>query len=263
MFDALYIGATGMHAQQASVDVIANNLANVQTPGYKKSRVVFADLVAPASALADRIAGTQAGPLAALQAAGAGVAAPAPARLFDAGELKKTDSPWDVAIQGDGFLELAMPDGSRAYARGGTLKVNADGQLATQSGIALKPGLLIPDNAEEVLVSAAGRVQVRVSGQATPIEAGQLEMVRFANPGGLLAQGGSVYRATDASGEPIGGRPGEDGMGTLAQGFLEGSNVKLVEEMVNLMVAQRAYEASAKVVQASDEMLGIINGLRR
>jgi flagellar basal-body rod protein FlgG len=263
MFDALYIGATGMHAQQASVDVIANNLANVQTPGFKKSRVVFSDLVAPAQALGARIAGTESGPLATLQPAGAGVALPSPARLFDAGDLKKTDSQWDIAIQGDGFLELTMPDGSRAYSRGGTLKVNADGQLATQSGIPLKPGLLVPDNAQAVLISATGRVQVRMSGQSTPIEAGQVEMVRFANPSGLLAQAGDTYRATDASGEPIAGRPGEDGMGTLAQGLVEGSNVKLVEEMVQLMVAQRAYEASAKVVQASDEMLGLVNGLRR
>jgi flagellar basal-body rod protein FlgG len=259
MFDALAIGATGMHAQQMNVEVIANNLANVQTAGYKKSRVVFADLVAPAN-LRDVRDG---GPLAALRSAGAGVALPAVSRLFDLGDLKKTDSAWDVAIQGDGFLELALPDGTRAYTRGGTLKVNADGQLATQAGIPLKPGVLIPENAEAVTVSATGRVQVRVSGQSTPVEAGQLELVRFANPTGLLAQGSGLYRQTDASGEPIAGKAGEDGVGTLAQGYLEGSNVKLVEEMVNLMVAQRAYEASAKVVQASDEMLGIVNGLRR
>jgi flagellar basal-body rod protein FlgG len=141
--------------------------------------------------------------------------------------------------------------------------VNADGVLATQDGTPLKPNLSIPDNAEAFLVSSSGRVQVRLPGQANPVELGQLEMVRFAHPQGLLAQGGNLYRATEASGEPIGSRPGEDGVGTLAQGFLEGSNVKLVEEMVDLMVAQRAYEASVKVVQASDEMLGMINGLRR
>ncbi|MCG2594943.1 flagellar basal-body rod protein FlgG [Ramlibacter sp. XY19] len=261
MFDALAIGATGMHAQQMNVDVIANNLANVQTAGYKKSRVVFADLVTSAQVLQARAG--EGGPLVALQPAGAGVALPMPSRLFDAGDLKKTDSAWDLAIQGDGFLELALPDGTRAYSRGGTLKVNADGQLATQAGIPLKPGILVPDNTEALLVSATGRVQARVSGQAALVEAGQLELVRFANPGGLLAQGGGLYRSTDASGEAIAGRAGEDGVGTLAQGYLEGSNVKLVEEMVNLMVAQRAYEASAKVVQASDEMLGIVNGLRR
>jgi flagellar basal-body rod protein FlgG len=183
--------------------------------------------------------------------------------LFDPGELRKTEAPLDLAIQGDGFLEIAMPDGSRAYTRGGTLKVNADGQLATQAGLPLKPGIAIPDNAEAIVIAASGRVQVRVAGQSALAEAGQLELVRFGNAQELLPQGGNVYRATEASGEPQAARPGEEGVGTLAQGYLEGSNVKLVEEMVQLMVAQRAYEASVKVVQASDEMLGLVNGLRR
>ncbi|MBE7367201.1 flagellar basal-body rod protein FlgG [Ramlibacter pallidus] len=261
MFDALSIGATGMHAQQLNVDTIANNLANVNTSAYKKSRVSFSDLVVRAGA--QQAAASEGGPLGAAPGIGAGVGAMATTKMFDAGEIKKTDSPLDLAIHGEGFFELAMPDGTRAYSRGGSLKVNADGQLATRAGIPLKPGILIPDNAEAVVVGANGRVQVRVAGQATLVEAGQLEMVRFTNPQGLVAQGGNTYRASEASGEPIGGRPGEDGMGTIAQGFLEGSNVKLVEEMVSLMVAQRAYEASVKVVQASDEMLGLINGLRR
>jgi flagellar basal-body rod protein FlgG len=260
MFDALYIGATGMQAQQAHVDAIANNLANVNTAGFKKARVNFSDLVV--SGAAQRAAGAENGAFA-TASVGAGVQVAATGRVFGGGEQKKTDAPLDVAIAGDGFLELAMPDGSRAYARGGTLKVNADGLLATQAGIPLKPGLVIPDGAEALLISATGRVQVRLPGQATPVEVGQLEAVRFSHPQGLAAEGANLYRATDASGEAIGGRPGEDGVGTLSQGFLETSNVKLVEEMVDLMVAQRAYEASVKVVQASDEMLGMINGLRR
>jgi flagellar basal-body rod protein FlgG len=259
MFDALYIGATGMQAHQAQVDAIANNLANVNTAAFKKNRASFSELVVASAAAgapsADGVFATV--------ASGAGVQLGAASKVFDAGELKKTDAPLDVAIVGDGFLELTMPDGSRAYARGGTLKVNADGQLATQAGIPLKPGLAIPSDAEALLVSNTGRVQVRMPGQATPVEVGQIEMVRFANPQGLAAQGGNVYRGTEASGEPIAGRAGEDGMGTIVQGALEGSNVKLVEEMVNLMVAQRAYEANVKVVQASDEMAGLINGLRR
>lgn len=261
MFDALYIGATGMQAQQAHVDAIANNLANVNTTGFKKARVSFSDLVVSGAA-GQRSAEAGNGAFAAL-AAGAGVQVVASGKVFAGGELKKTDAPFDLAIAGDGFLELTMPDGSRAYARGGTLKVNPDGLLATQAGIPLKPGLVIPDGAEALLVSNTGRVQVRMPGQATPVEVGQVEVVRFSHPQGLFAEGANLYRATDASGEPIGGRAGEDGVGTLAQGFLETSNVKLVEEMVDLMVAQRAYEASVKVVQASDEMLGMINGLRR
>jgi flagellar basal-body rod protein FlgG, Gram-negative bacteria len=259
MFDALYIGATGMQAQQAHVDAIANNLANVNTPAFKKSRISFAELVVGSAAAR----AADANGAFASASAGVGVQLGAAARVFAGGELKKTDAPLDLAVVGDGFLELAMPDGSSAYARGGTLKVNADGQLATQAGVPLKPGLTIPPDAQGLLISASGRVQARVPGQADPLEVGQLELVRFTDPQGLLAQAGNVYRATEASGEAIAGRAGEDGMGTLAQGQLEGSNVQVVEEMVNLMVAQRAYEASVKVVQASDDMLGMINGLRR
>jgi flagellar basal-body rod protein FlgG len=259
MLEALYIGATGMQAQQAHVDAIAANLANVNTPGFKKSRISFSELVVASTA--GRAADTSSG--GAVATASAGVQIGTAAKVFDAGDVKKTDAPLDVAIVGDGFLELAMPDGSRAFARGGTLKVNADGMLATQAGIPLKPGISLPDNAQAMVISSTGRIQVRVPGQADPVDAGQLELVRFTNTQGLLAQAGGVYRSTEASGEPIGGRGGEDGMGTLAQGMLEGSNVRLVDEMVNLMVAQRAYEASVKVVQASDEMLGMINGLRR
>jgi flagellar basal-body rod protein FlgG len=258
MFDALYIGATGMQAQQTNVDAIANNLANVNTTGFKKTRVSFTDLVTQAAQASGNTP-----PLAATPGTGAGVALATTTKVFDAGDLKTTGSPMDIAIQGDGFLELAMTDGTRAYTRGGTLKVNADGQLATQAGIPLKPGITIPDGASAITISASGLVQVTIQGQSTPATAGQLEMVRFTNAQGLLAQGDDVYRATEASGEPIAGKPGEDGMGTIAQGFLESSNVKMVEEMVNLMVAQRAYEASVKVVQASDEMLGMVNGLRR
>ena len=262
MLDALYIGATGMQAHQAHVDAIANNLANVNTSGFKKSRVSFSDMVVQGVATGARATAGENGAFV-NAASGAGVQAAAVAKVFAGGDMKKTDAPMDIAISGEGFFELAMPDGTRAYARGGTLKVNADGVLATQSGIPLKPGLAIPDNAEALLVSSTGRVQVRVSRQANPVDAGQLELVRFANAQGLLPQGDNLYRASEASGEPISARPGENGVGTLAQGFLEASNVKLVEEMVDLMVAQRAYEASVKVVQASDEMLGMINGLRR
>lgn len=259
MFDALAIGATGMQAQQAHVDSIASNLANVNTPAFKRTRVHFSDLVVMTAAAGARGSSEAA----ALTGSGVGVQIAATGQVFAAGELKKTDAPLDLAIQGDGFLELAMPDASRAFMRGGTLQVNADGLLANASGIPLKPGITVPDNADALTISSTGRVQVRVPGQSAPVDLGQLEVVRFANAQGLQAQGGNAYRATEASGEAIGGRAGEDGVGTLAQGFLEGSNVRLVEEMVDLMIAQRAYEASVKVVQASDEMLGMVNALRR
>ena len=262
MFDALYISATGMQAQQLNVDTIANNLANVNTTGFKKSKISFTDLMVQE---AGRLAPTQeeAGLLGSASRLGAGVGIASTAKLFDMGDLKKTESAFDIAIQGEGFLEVTMPDGTSAYTRGGTFRVNRDGLLATAGGFPLKPNLAIPDNAQNLQIDSDGRVQVQVAGQATPIELGQLELVRFTNPAGLMAQGDGLYRVSPASGEAIAGKATEDGMGSLAQGFLEGSNVKLTEEMVGLMVAQRVYEANVKVMQASDEMLGMINGLRK
>lgn len=267
MFNAMSIAATGMQAQQLNVDTIANNLANVDTSGFKKGRVSFTDLVAREASIGPVAASAggeiENGPLATLPSSGSGVGISSVARLFDAGDLKATGSAFDVAIDGDGFLEVSMADGSRAFTRGGTLKVNSDGLLVTQSGNPLKPSLTVPNNATGLTISADGHVTVALPNQSTPVELGQLELVRFANPTSLLAQGDGLYRTSDASGEPLAGRPGEDGMGTLTQGYLEGSNVKLVDEMLGLVVAQRAYEASAKLVQSSDEMLGMINNLRR
>jgi len=256
MFEALAIGATGMQAQQVHVETIANNLANLQTAGFKKGRVVFSELVAPS--LRGELDPSSAG-----AAIGAGVGWPTAVRVFEAGELRQTGSAWDVALRGEGFLEVILADGGRGFVRGGTFRVNADGLLATAGGLQLKPGISIPADAESFTVGANGRVQLRLPGQSHPVEAGQLELVRFSHPAGLLAQGEGVFRPTEASGEPVTGKAGEDGLATLAQGFVEASNVKLVDEMVGLMVAQRAYEASVKVVQAADEMLGMVNGLRR
>lgn len=264
MNDALYIAATGMQAQQLNVDTIANNLANVNTPGFKKSRVTFTDIVArEAAQLGSAGAIDPAASVTETARTGSGVGVSSVARLFDLGDLRQTGSAFDVAIRGDGFLEVVLPDGSRAFSRGGTLKVNADGLLADEAGSALRPGIAIPTDATAIAIDADGRVAVTVPNQATPVEIGRLELVRFANPGALAPLGASEFRATEASGEAMQARPSEDGVGALAQGFLEGSNVKLVDEMVSLMIAQRAYEANVKVVQASDEMLGIVNSLRR
>ncbi|WP_198971516.1 flagellar basal-body rod protein FlgG [Xylophilus sp. ASV27] len=263
MFDALYIGATGMQAQQLNVDTIANNLANVNTTGFKKGRVNFSDLmVRDASRLMSNADG-EVDLLAPFARAGMGVGIAGVSKMFDLGDLKQTGSAYDLTIQGDGFLEVLMPDGSSAYTRGGTLKINADGQLATQAGHPLKPSVTVPDGTQKLTITSSGRVQATVAGQANASEIGQLELVRFANTQGLSAQGDGLYRATDASGAAITAKAGEDGVGTLAQGVLEGSNVKMVDEMVNLMVAQRIYEANAKLVQASDEMTGMANGLRK
>ena len=265
MFDALQIAATGMQAQQVNVDAIANNLANVNTPGFKKTRVAFFDLVTlggipsgPSSGLGDSTLAA-----AAAQRVGAGVGIAGVGKLFDPGDMRKTESAMDLAISGDGFFEVAMPDGSRSYARGGTLKVGKDGTLTTQNGMALKPGIVVPDDMLTLTIGSDGKVSATSASRSNVLELGQLQMVRFMNPGTLEAAGDNLYRATDASGDPISGRGGEDAMGTAQQGYLEGSNVKMVDEMVNLMVAQRAYESSVKVVQAADEMLGMINNLRK
>jgi len=256
MNDSLHIAATSLQAQQLNVDTVANNLANMSTSGFKKARVSFQDLMYREVA---RAAGA---PSADATKLGSGVTGTT-LRAFSTGELKKTDEPLDIAIRGDGFIEVVMPDGTAAYTRGGTLQVNRDGMLATLQGYALKPSIQVPPDAKELLVAADGRVLARAANQREALEVGRIELSRFTNPGAMAPAGDNVFRATEASGEPRNSRAGEDGAGSLAQGFLETSNVKLVEEMVELMIAQRAYEVSAKVIQASDEMMSLTNGLRR
>jgi flagellar basal-body rod protein FlgG len=271
MIEALQIAATGMKAQQQSVDTIANNLVNVNTMGFKRARVSFTDLVTRQAAAAPQDgAGLEAIGEAAKAGGGiggggmgVGVATASVLRSFDQGEARQTGSAYDVMIDGDGFFEVVLPDGGRGYSRGGSLIVNTDGELATPSGHALKPGIRISQDAQELRIESDGRVFVREAHQSRAMEVGQLDVVRFAGPSAMEAIGDGVYKATPAAGEPMAGRAGRDGMGVVRQGQLEASNVKMVDEMVGLMVAQRAYEASVKVAQASDEMLGLINNLRR
>ena len=184
-------------------------------------------------------------------------------KSFDTGPLNQTGSPWDVAIQGDGFIAVGMADGSQAYTRGGTLKVSSDGQLVTQSGLPLSPNINVPSDATNIVIAKDGTVSVSVPNQRGPVRIGQLQMVRFANQGSMVALGDGLYQANEASGEAIAGYPGMEGLGVVHQGLLEGSNVKMVDEMVDLMVAQRTYQASVKVVQTADELLGMINNLRK
>ena len=257
--DSLYIGATGMQAQQLHVDSIANNLANVNTPGFKKNRINFEDAFYQAmtplqnadnEGLTDIVLGM-------------GTRVSSNSKSFAQGELKATDSPLDLAIKGIGFFEVILPDGSSAYTRHGALKVTQDGFLGTNSGYALKQQIQIPADILEVVVDNQGKVTGRASGQAKLVELGQLELVSFPNIDGLDAIGENLYTASPKAGQELTGIPGEDGLGNISQGFLETSNVKLAEEMVNLVLAQRAYELNAKIIQASDEMLAISNNLRR
>jgi flagellar basal-body rod protein FlgG len=257
MLDSLYIGATGMAAQQTNVDTISNNLANVNTPTYKKTRVVFEDLLIQETG---RAGGTDASAAAVV---GAGTALASSGKIFTDGDLKQTQNPLDVAIRGRGFLEVVLPDGSSGYTRSGTLQAGRDGVLATSDGTPLKAAIQVPPDAKDIVIDANGRVTVALPGQTDRDEIGQLELVNFVNPAGLKPIGENLYAATDKSGDPSIGKPGDEGFGTLAQGFLESSNVKLVDELISLIVAQRAYQLNAKIVQASDEMLGISNNLRR
>ncbi|MES2538669.1 MAG: flagellar basal-body rod protein FlgG [Pseudomonadota bacterium] len=259
MLDSLYIGASGMHAQQTNVDVISNNLANVNTSAFKKNRVSFEDLMYRETSRQNGLLGGSES----VHRLGVGTGVSGTSKVFTAGELKKSDSPLDIAIRGQGFLEVTMPDGSSAYTRSGSMEVNRDGFLTTPEGYLLKSSIQIPGDATEIVIEPAGRVMVRIPTDKELLEVGQLDLVNFTNPGGLNPNGGNLYLASDRSGEALIGKPGENGYGTLAQSFLETSNVKLMEEMINLIIAQRAYEINAKVVQASDEMLGMSNNLRR
>ncbi len=259
MIDSLYIGATGMQAQQMNVDVISNNLANVNTSAFKKNRVSFEDLLYRETIRQNGAAGSA--ETAHRLGVGSGIAGTS--KIFTIGELKKSDSPMDLAIRGQGFLEVSMPDGSSAYTRSGSLEVNRDGYLTTADGNLLKPSIQVPSDATEIMFEPTGRVMARVPTEREPIEIGVLELMNFTNPGGLNPIGGNLYTVSDKSGEPLLGKPGDEGYGVLAQGFLESSNVKLMEEMINLIVAQRAYEVNSKIVQASDEMLAMSNNLRR
>ena len=259
MIRALYTAASGMNAQQANIDNVAHNLANVNTTGFKKSRVEFEDLVyqqirsagTPTSQEAEAPIGLE---------AGLGTRAVATARNFSTGNLRSTQNPLDLAIEGLGFFQLTLPGGETGFTRAGAFHLNGQGQLVTADGIQVSPAIAIPANATTVSVSKDGIVSASIPGQG-PQQVGTIELASFQNPAGLEARGGNVFVATTASGEPTNGVPGSDGLGTLAQGFLEDSNVSVVEEMVNMILGQRAYEANSRVIRAADEMLQQVNNL--
>lgn len=262
MIRALYTAASGMNAQQANIDNIANNLSNVNTTGFKKSRVEFEDLVYQQAKVAGSPTSTTGESPTGLEF-GLGTRPIATARNFQTGNLKATNAPMDLAIEGAGFFQVNMPDGQLAYTRSGQLHLNSEGLLVTNEGYAIQPQISIPPNATSVSISKDGIVSVEIQGQTAAQEVGTIELATFQNPAGLKAIGSNLFLNTTASGEPTTGTPGLDGIGTLAQGFLEESNVSVVEEMVNMILAQRAYEANSKVVRTSDEMLGQVNNLGR
>ena len=258
MIPALRTAASGMQAQQTNIDTIANNLANVNTIGYRRSRAEFADLLyqtirAPGSqsSASTRVpAGIQ---------TGLGVRLSAVQKLFLQGNLQSTRNSFDLAIQGQGFFQVLLPDGTTAYTRAGNFTKNENGQLVTPDGYLLQPQVTVPAEAESVTIEADGTVSALQQGQTTTL--GNIQIATFINPAGLQARGSNLFVQTTASGAPNVGSPGTNQFGTILQGYQETSNVNMVEEMVDMIIAQRAYEASSRAIRVSDEMLTTASGL--
>jgi len=262
MIRSLFTAATGMTAQQLNLDVVANNLANVNTTGFKRSRVDFQDLLYQTlrSAGATQAQGVQVPT--GIQV-GLGTRAAAIQKIFSQGDFQQTGNPLDLVIEGDGFFQLLTPNGETAYTRDGSIKMDSQGRLVNSDGYPMQPEITIPADATNISVGADGTVTVNLPGQTTPSEVGQIQLVKFLNPAGLSSQGRNLFSPSAASGDPVTGTPGANGFGTTAPGFVELSNVKVVEEMVNMIVAQRAYEINSKSIQTADEMLSIANNMRR
>lgn len=259
---ALWTAATGMQAQQLTLDVIANNLANVQTTGFKRSRIDFQDLIYE-SVRGPGTAAAQGSEVPSGFDVGHGARAAATHRLFSTGDLQQSGNPLDVAIEGEGFFKVLQPNGETAYTRAGSFRKNSEGRLVTADGFALDPEITIPADALSVTIGVDGTVSVIQPGVLQAQTIGTLELVRFLNPAGLRPLGRNLFLPTQASGDPIPGTPGAEGFGTILQGFLEKSNVNVVEEMVNLIVGHRAYEINSRAIRTADEMMQTANNLVR
>jgi flagellar basal-body rod protein FlgG len=264
MMRSLWTAASGMVGQQFNIDTISNNLANVNTTGYKQMRPDFEDLLYQTQ----RLAGTPATEVTVLPTGvqvGHGVKPAATQRIFTQGALQSTGNGSDLAIEGEGFFRVLLYDGTYGYTRDGSFKIDSRGQLVNSNGYRLMPEVVLPDGfiADSLAISQDGRITVKIAGSDDPIEVGQIEIYRFVNPAGLQALGENLLKVTNGSGEAIAGRPGFEGMGKVLQKFLEMSNVSVVKEMVNMIVAQRAYEMNSKAIQTSDSMLATATSLKR
>lgn len=264
MMRSLWTAASGMVGQQFNIDTIANNLSNVNTTGFKMNRPDFEDLLYHTV----RVAGTPATEQTLVPVGvqvGHGVRVAATQKIHTQGSLQKTDNVSDVAIEGEGFFRVLLYDGTMAYTRDGSFKIDSNGQLVNSNGYRLMPEVVLPDGflRDTLSIAEDGRITVKLPGLDDPIDVGQMELYRFVNPAGMAAIGDNLLKVSSASGDPIAGQPGFDGMGRTLHKFLEMSNVQIVQEMVNMIVAQRAYEMSSKAIQTSDTMLGIANNLKR
>jgi flagellar basal-body rod protein FlgG len=254
MLRSLWISKTGMEAQQLQLDNISHNLANVATNGYKKSHAQFEDLIYQNLRQSGSATSDQTQLPSGLQV-GLGVRPVATARDFTQGSLQQTGNSLDVAISGNGFLQVTMPDGTTGFTRDGSLKLDAQGQIVNNECYVVQPGITVPPNAQTISIGADGTVSATLPGNATPTSLGQLQLASFANPGGLDPKGGNLYAETAASGSPSAAAPGTNGLGRLQAGFVETSNVNVVEELVAMISTQRAYELNSKAIQTSDQML--------
>ncbi|MFO7577998.1 MAG: flagellar basal-body rod protein FlgG [Pelovirga sp.] len=261
MIRALWTAATGMKSQQVNMDVIANNLANVNSSGFKKSRADFQDILYQTTRSAGT--GVDGGEVPTGVQIGLGSRVAAVQKVFTTGDFQQTENELDLAIEGPGFFQVALPDGTDAYTRSGALKKDSTGRLVTSDGFPLLPEVVIPEGSTTIAIGSGGNVEVLLDGESLPTEVGVIELVRFANPSGLSSLGRNLYAETLTTGAPIAGTPGEEGFGTLSQGYLEGSNVNIMEEMVNMIAGQRAYEANSKTIRTADEMLSITSQLVR
>jgi len=262
MIRSLWTSATGMKAQALNLDVIANNLANVSTAGFKKSRAEFQDLlyetIRPAGTSSSQDTQVPTG----IQL-GHGTRPSTVMKIFSQGDLEHTKNELDLAIESDGFFQIALPNGETTFTRDGGFKLDSEGRVVNADGFALEPEISIPTDAVSISVGMDGTVSVLQAGETTPTEVGTIELARFVNPAGLIAMGKNLYIPSEASGDEMTGTAGEDGLGTISQGFLEMSNVTVVEEMVDMITAQRAYEANSKVIKTADEMLAIAKNVKR
>jgi flagellar basal-body rod protein FlgG len=254
MIRSLWISKTGMEGQQTKLDAIANNLANVATNGYKRSGVVFEDLMYQNLRQSGAATSEQSQLPTGLQI-GLGVRAAATSRNFSQGTLAQTSGQFDIAIEGPGFFQVQLPDGTTGYTRDGAFQLNANGQMVTSAGYTVQPGITIPAAARSVTVAKDGTVSVTLQGQAQQQTVGQLQIATFVNPGGLDPMGGNLFSESASSGTANAAAPGSSGHGSLRQGFVEGSNVNVVEELVSMIATQRAYEMNSKSIQTSDQML--------
>lgn len=258
---ALSIASTGLEAQQLAVEVIANNLANVSTTGFKKSTAQFQDLFYQTLKAAGTT--TDIGTLPVGIQVGSGVQPVSVHRTFQQGDFIQTGNSLDIAVEGEGFFQITLPDGTLAYTRAGAFRLDNEGNIVTSGGYPLTPSLSISPDVQTISISPGGIMSIITASNAIPTQVGTIELARFPNPSGLNSAGKSLFQSTQASGEPITGVPSLSGFGSILQASLENSNVNIAEEMVNMIIAQRAYEVNSKVIQSSDEMMSVANNLKR